>query len=119
MLVSLRACLKGESDQSQHGCIYRFDFSKVYWNSRLEGEHGQLVSSFKPTDVICDGFAGVGPFAIPAAKKGCAVYANDLNPASADSLRENVKLNKVRSSGSHSMDWDSCCVVRMYRLKTA
>jgi tRNA (guanine37-N1)-methyltransferase len=40
--------------------------------------------------------AGVGPFSIPAAKKGCRVYANDLNPASFEWLCENVKLNKVK-----------------------
>jgi len=40
-------------------------------------------------------FAGIGPFAIPAAKKGCFVYANDLNPASFNYLIENAKSNKV------------------------
>ena len=44
---------------------------------------------------LVDMFAGVGPFAIPAAKKGCTVYANDLNPDSFRFLCENVKLNKV------------------------
>lgn len=83
--------------QSEHDCRFRFDFSKVYWNSRLQTEHARLVESFKPTDVIVDGFAGVGPFAIPAGKKGCGVLASDLNPASAEALGENVKLNKVRS----------------------
>lgn len=39
--------------------------------------------------------AGVGPFSIPAVKKGAIVYANDLNPASFNWLCENVKLNKV------------------------
>lgn len=39
--------------------------------------------------------AGVGPFSIPAVKKGAIVYANDLNPASYESLCENIKLNKV------------------------
>lgn len=84
---------------SENGCTFRFDFSKVYWNSRLQMEHTRLVDSFEAQDVIADGFAGVGPFAIPAAaKKGClGVLANDLNPASAESLRDNVQLNKVSS----------------------
>lgn len=86
-----------EVTTSENGCLFRFDFSKVYWNSRLQTEHTKLVDSFDVQDVVADGFAGVGPFAIPAAaKKGClGVLANDLNPSSAASLRENVKLNKV------------------------
>jgi tRNA (guanine37-N1)-methyltransferase len=50
-----------------------------------------------PQDVIADVFAGVGPFAIPAAKKGCAVFANDLNPNSTKYLSVNVQNNRVRS----------------------
>lgn len=82
--------------QSEHDCKFRFDFSKVYWNSRLQTEHARLVETFKTSEVIVDGFAGVGPFAVPAGKKGCAVLASDLNPASAEALAGNVKLNKVR-----------------------
>ncbi|KAI8321874.1 hypothetical protein GQ54DRAFT_297732 [Martensiomyces pterosporus] len=40
--------------------------------------------------------AGVGPFAVPAGKKGCLVWANDLNPASFAAMEENIKLNKVQ-----------------------
>ena len=80
----------------QEGCIFEFDFSKVYWNSRLQTEHSRLVEFFDTSDVVCDMFAGVGPFAIPAAKKGCTVYANDLNPASYDALLKNAKLNNVK-----------------------
>lgn len=72
-----------------------FDFSKVYWNSRLHTEHDRLVQMFKPEDVVADVFAGVGPFALPAAKKGCAVLANDLNPESAHWLTKNIITNHV------------------------
>jgi tRNA (guanine37-N1)-methyltransferase len=68
----------------------------VYWNSRLHTEHDRLVKLFKPEDLIADVFAGVGPFAIPAAKKGCAILANDLNPNSAKYLQRNADDNKVR-----------------------
>ncbi|GAA5936167.1 hypothetical protein JCM1841_000993 [Sporobolomyces salmonicolor] len=85
-------------EMSEHDCKFRFDFSKVYWNSRLQTEHARLVASFSPDDIVCDAFAGVGPFAIPAGKKGCGVLASDLNPASAAALGENAKLNKVEAT---------------------
>ncbi len=54
------------------------------------------MAIFKPEDgIIADVFAGVGPFAVPAAKKGCAVLANDLNPNSVKWLRKNSEDNKV------------------------
>lgn len=46
---------------------------QVYWNSRLEKEHQRLVDEFRPGQVVADVMAGIGPFAIPAAKKGCTV----------------------------------------------
>ena len=91
--------IAGENDLNtsvkQDGCIFEFDFSKVYWNSRLQTEHSCLVEFFDSDDVVCDMFAGVGPFAIPAAKKGYTVYGNDLNPASYEALLKNAKLNHV------------------------
>jgi tRNA (guanine37-N1)-methyltransferase len=75
--------------------VFAFDFTKVYWNSRLHTEHERLVQLFSPDDVIADVFAGVGPFALPAAKKGCGVLANDLNPESYKWLVRNVGSNKV------------------------
>jgi tRNA (guanine37-N1)-methyltransferase len=79
----------------ENGCSFTFDFSKVYWNSRLHTEHERLIKGLKREDVVLDVFAGVGPFSIPAAKKGCLVYANDLNPHSYESLRANAKANSV------------------------
>ncbi|CAG8574623.1 15048_t:CDS:10 [Funneliformis caledonium] len=85
------------AEVKESNCRFRFDFSQVYWNSRLHTEHDRLVKMFQKGDYICDVFAGVGPFAIPAAKKGCIVYANDLNPVSYKYLQENISLNKVNS----------------------
>ncbi len=93
--------LAGDQDlQVEHqegGNLYKFDFSKVYWNSRLQTEHFRLVEQFKMGDAVCDVMAGVGPFAIPAGRKGVLVYANDLNPDSYASLVANIRLNKVSS----------------------
>ncbi|XP_047308944.1 tRNA (guanine(37)-N1)-methyltransferase 2 [Impatiens glandulifera] len=91
--------LAGDDDMvtevKQYGAIFKLDYRSVYWNSRLEHEHIRLVSQFQSGDTICDMFSGIGPFAIPAAQKGCLVYANDLNPDSVHYLKINSNLNKV------------------------
>lgn len=79
----------------EEGCRFVFDYSKVYWNSRLQHEHRRLVELFAKGQRVCDLFCGVGPFAIPAAKKGCLVYANDLNPESVKYLEINREINKI------------------------
>ncbi|XP_071163743.1 tRNA (guanine(37)-N(1))-methyltransferase-like [Mytilus edulis] len=82
----------------EHGFTFEFDFSKVYWNPRLSSEHQRVVKEIKEGDIVYDVFAGVGPFAIPAAKSRKAiVFANDLNPSSYESLCKNIKLNKIKT----------------------
>ena len=88
-------------------CTFKFDYSTVYWNSRLQQEHGLLVSSFfKPGQVVVDMFCGVGPFALPACRLGCFVYANDLNPESYRWLLENININRIKSDkiATHNLD---------------
>ncbi|XP_037073651.1 tRNA (guanine(37)-N1)-methyltransferase-like [Pollicipes pollicipes] len=82
-------------DARENGCGFRMDFSQVYWNPRLCTEHERVVALLRRGDTLLDVFAGVGPFAVPAARKGCHVLANDLNPESARWLRHNVQANKV------------------------
>uniref|UniRef100_A0A7N8X8Y6 tRNA (guanine(37)-N1)-methyltransferase n=1 Tax=Mastacembelus armatus TaxID=205130 RepID=A0A7N8X8Y6_9TELE len=79
----------------ENGVTYEFDFSRVYWNPRLSTEHQRVVQLVKRGDTVFDVFAGVGPFAIPAARLGASVLANDLNPESHRWLQHNCKLNKV------------------------
>lgn len=97
-VVGIAPCiLKISADvfKNESGCSFTFNFSNVYWNSRLHHEHERLISLFPPGCVIADVMAGVGPFAIPAAKKGCYVLGNDLNPESVKWMRENRLKNKV------------------------
>ncbi|KAM8916358.1 tRNA (guanine(37)-N(1))-methyltransferase [Spinachia spinachia] len=79
----------------ENGVTYEFDFSHVYWNPRLSTEHQRVVQLVKRSDTVFDVFAGVGPFAVPAARSGANVLANDLNPESHRWLQHNCKLNKV------------------------
>jgi tRNA (guanine37-N1)-methyltransferase len=76
-------------------CEFQFDFSKVYWNTRLGTEHRRLVDMFAEGEAVADVFAGVGPFAVPAGKKMVFVVANDLNPDSYRSMEGNIIHNKV------------------------
>ncbi|VDN09807.1 unnamed protein product [Dibothriocephalus latus] len=70
-------------------------------------EHSRIVDEVKRTagdgdasvraqTVVYDVFAGIGPFAIPLARHGCTIFANDLNPASFGFLEENLKTNSSR-----------------------
>lgn len=93
--------LAGEDDLNvelnENACIFKFDYSKVYWNSKLEKEHTRLIRLFQPGDVVCDVMAGIGPFAVPAGKRGVFVWANDYNPESYRYLEDAISRNKVSS----------------------
>ncbi|KAG2202985.1 hypothetical protein INT47_013201 [Mucor saturninus] len=93
------------TELAKNECRFKFDFSKVYWNSRLQAEH---CRNQKLGDVM----AGVGPFSIPAAKKGAFVYANDLNPSSYQWLCENIRLNKLSPNTIHTYNMDGRAFIR-------
>lgn len=81
----------------ENKCLFDLDFSEVYWNPRLCTEHERILKKLEPGDVLFDVFAGIGPFSVPAAKKGCIVLANDLNPNSCKWLETNKKKNRVEN----------------------
>ena len=80
----------------ESNCSFHLDYSQVYWNPRLSTEHERLIKEIPADSVLYDVFAGIGPFAIPAAKKKCEVLANDLNPVSFEYLLKNITVNKVK-----------------------
>jgi tRNA (guanine37-N1)-methyltransferase len=92
--------LAGENDlnvvQHEQDCEFHFDYARVYWNSRLETEHRRLVDKFRPSEMVCDVMAGVGPFAVPAGKKKIFVWGNDLNPHGYEVMQDAIVRNKVQ-----------------------
>ncbi|EGR26893.1 TRM5 tRNA methyltransferase 5, putative [Ichthyophthirius multifiliis] len=84
-----------ETKVNEGKCIFTLNFEKVYWCSRLITERDRVLQNFKPNQTILDLFCGVGPLAIRAAKIGCNVICNDLNPFCYDYLLINRKNNHV------------------------
>lgn len=82
----------------EDGFKYDLDYSKVFWNSRLQSERNSVCSEIIKSNIVFDVFAGIGPFAIRLAKKGCTVFANDLNPDSYKWMEHNIKLNKIKTN---------------------
>ena len=86
-----------ETIHREHGCVFKLDISKVFFTPRLSAERIRVASLVKPGEVVCDLFAGIGPFSIIIAKKNPSVrvYACDINPDAYSYLVENIRLNKV------------------------
>lgn len=88
---------KTETVHNEYGCKYYVDLAKAYFSPRLAHEHNRVASLVKEGETVIDLFAGIGPFAIPIAKKhqDVKVYAIDVNPHAIEYLKENARLNRV------------------------
>lgn len=81
----------------EDGVKLSLDYSKVYWNSKLQHEHSSLVDLFiKDGQSVCDMFCGVGPFVLQCLnrRKDVRIWANDLNPESVKWLKYNLKRQR-------------------------
>jgi tRNA (guanine37-N1)-methyltransferase len=81
----------------EYGCVYHVDVAKAYFSPRLSTEHNRVASQVKNGETVVDLFAGVGPFAIPIAKKheNVRVYAVDVNPDAVALLKRNIAVNRA------------------------
>ncbi len=86
---------RSETIHVENGFRFKLDLNKVFFNTRLQFERQRVINQVKEGELVFDLFAGVGPFAVPIAKKGAKVIAIDINPVATRYLEENVKLNKV------------------------
>ena len=87
-----------ETIHLENNCKFKVDLNKVYFSPRLCSERLRVTEIAGTNEKIFDLFAGVGPFAIPLAKKGNEVIAIDINADAIEYLKENAKLNKVEKN---------------------
>lgn len=88
---------KTETIHRENGCRYLLDVTEVYFTPRLATERMRIVQQIRNGDIVVDMFSGIGPFAIPVAKRypESHVIAIDKNPGAIKYLRENIRLNRV------------------------
>jgi tRNA (guanine37-N1)-methyltransferase len=84
-----------ETVHREYGHEFAVDLAEVYFSPRLATERHRVVEQVEPGERVVDMFAGVGPFAIPAAARGAEVVAVDVNEHAIASLRENAERNGV------------------------
>ena len=84
-----------ETVHREYGHSFRLDLAAVYFSPRLATERHRVVEQIEPDEQVLDMFAGVGPFAIPAASRGASAVAVDLNETAVDYCRENARRNGV------------------------
>ncbi|HEY3274146.1 MAG TPA: class I SAM-dependent methyltransferase family protein [Methanocella sp.] len=88
----------------EHGFVFEMDLAKVYFSPRLSTERLRVVQQVSDMEFVVDMFAGVGPFAIPMAKRAMYVIAVDKNPSAYEYLQKNIKLNHVKNIEAACMD---------------
>lgn len=93
----------------ENGCRYKLDINKVYFSPRLGSERLRVAEQVKKKEVVYDLFCGVGPYAIPCAKRGKKVVAVDINKNAVYYTKENMKLNKVENAEAYS---GSCRIMK-------
>ena len=90
--------LHGESTEAIHreyGSAFAVDIAEVYFSPRLATERNRVIEQVQSGEHFFDMFGGVGPFVIPAAKRGATAVGVDVNETAIEYLRENAERNGV------------------------
>jgi tRNA (guanine37-N1)-methyltransferase len=84
-----------ETVHREYGCEYALDIAEMYFSPRLATERHRVADQVEAGERVFDMFAGVGPFVVPAAKRGAEAIGVDLNERAVEYLRENAERNGV------------------------
>lgn len=95
--VELIAGDEARTEVVEFGIRYRLDAERILFARGNRTERHRAGTLTRPGEVVADLFAGLGYFALPAAKIGGAgrVWAVEKNPVAFEFLRENVRRNGV------------------------
>ena len=84
-----------ETVHRENGFSYRLDLADSFFAPRLASERKRVAGMVRAGERVLVPFAGVGPFAIPAAAAGGRVTAVENNPAAFRYLTMNAAANGV------------------------
>ncbi|PSH00918.1 MAG: class I SAM-dependent methyltransferase family protein, partial [Nanohaloarchaea archaeon SW_7_46_7] len=92
--------LYGEKTETVHrefGTELKVDPTKTYFSERFSTERNRIVSKIEEGEKVLIMFAGVGPFAVMAAKNAEPekITSVEKNPEACEYLKENIKRNKI------------------------
>ena len=82
----------------ESGMKFKADISKVYFSPRLATERHRVSMLVRKGEYVLDAFAGVAPFSISLAKRGCKLLSLDSNPEAKKWAVENFKNNGFKSN---------------------
>ncbi len=86
-----------ETEVVEHGVRWRFDAARIMFAAGNRTERARLGRAVRPGEQVVDLFAGIGYFALPAARADASVRvtAVEKNPIAYRYLVENLRLNRV------------------------
>jgi tRNA (guanine37-N1)-methyltransferase len=84
-----------ETVHREYGSEFELDISEVYFSPRLATERHRVIEQVDADERVFDMFAGVGPFVVPAAKRGAECVGVDLNETAIEYLERNADRNGV------------------------
>lgn len=84
-----------KTEHQEYGFRYKLDILTVYFSTKLASERIRIASLISPEESIFIPFAGIGPYAIPVAKRGAQVIGVEINPDACVWMKSNIVLNNV------------------------
>ena len=89
-----------ETVHREYGSEFLVDVAEMYFSPRLATERHRVVEQVEAGEHVFDMFAGVGPFVIPAARRGATAVGVDINETAIEYLRANAERNDVSDSAT-------------------